>query len=74
MSAEFTKFSPKATLHPTPFNVSVPQTKLDELQTILNHSKLAPDTYEGSQEDRKFGLTNKWIRDAKNVWEKEFNW
>jgi hypothetical protein len=74
MSAAFTNFPANATLRPAPFSVSIPQPKLDELQTLLNHSKLAPDTYEGSQDDRKYGVTNEWIREAKSVWEKEFDW
>jgi microsomal epoxide hydrolase len=74
MSVPFTNLPAKATLRPARFDVSIPQAKLDELQTLLNHSKLAPDTYEGSHEDRKYGLTNKWIREAKSVWEKQFDW
>jgi hypothetical protein len=74
MPVPFTNFPVKATLHPAPFIVSIPQATLDELQTLLNHSKLAPNTYEGSHDDRKYGVTNKWICEAKNVWEKEFDW
>jgi microsomal epoxide hydrolase len=74
MAVPFANLPAKAALRPARFNVSIPQAKLDELQTLLNHSKLAPDTYEGSHEDRKYGLTNKWIREAKSVWEKQFDW
>jgi len=74
MSVPFTNLPPSATLRPANFNVSIPQAKLDELKTLLNYSKLAPDTYEGSQADRKYGVTNKWIHEAKIVWEKQFDW
>jgi microsomal epoxide hydrolase len=74
MSVPFTNLPAKATLCPAPFTVSIPQAKLDELRTLLSLSNLAPDTYEGSQDDRKYGVTNKWIREAKRVWEKEFDW
>jgi microsomal epoxide hydrolase len=74
MPAPFTDLPAKPTLHPAPFIVSIPQATLDELQTLLNHSKLAPDTREGSHDDRKYGVTNKWIRDAKSVWQNKFNW
>ena len=69
-----TNFPTKATLQPAPFKVSIPKEKLNELQALLRCSKLAPATYEGSQEDRKYGVTNKWIHEAKSVWEDKFDW
>ncbi|CAF3994402.1 unnamed protein product [Adineta steineri] len=74
MSVPFTNLPRSATVQPTPFKVSIPQSNLDELKTLIQLSKVAPLTYEGSQEDRKYGVTNKWIREAKEKWEKDFDW
>lgn len=74
MTLPFTKLPASVTLQPTPYKVAISDAKLEELQTLLKYSKLAPDTFEGSQEDRKYGVTNKWIREAKETWENVFNW
>jgi microsomal epoxide hydrolase len=74
MSVPFTNLPPSATIRPTPFKVSIPQSTLDELKSLIKLSKLAPPTYEGSQEDRKYGVTNKWVREAKEKWENDFDW
>jgi microsomal epoxide hydrolase len=74
MSVAFTNSPRSATIQPTPFKVSILQSVLDELKTLIKLSKVAPPTYEGSQEDRKYGVTNKWVREAKEIWEKDFDW
>jgi microsomal epoxide hydrolase len=75
MAALFTKFpSASATIRPKPFKVAILDAQLEELKYLLKYSKLAPNTYENSQEDRKYGITNRWIREAKNTWENNFDW
>ena len=74
MSVPFTNLPRSATIQLTPFKVSIPQSALDELKSLVRLSKLAPPTYEGSQEDRKYGVTNKWVRETKEKWEKDFDW
>ena len=74
MSVPFTNLPASATIRPTPFKVSIPQSTLDELKSLVKLSKLAPPTYEGSQEDRKYGVTNKWVREAKEKWGEDFDW
>ncbi|CAF1134184.1 unnamed protein product, partial [Didymodactylos carnosus] len=74
MSVPFTNLPRSATIQLIPFKVSIPQSTLDELKSLVRLSKLAPPTYEGSQEDRKYGVTSKWVREAKEKWEKDFDW
>jgi microsomal epoxide hydrolase len=75
MAALFTKFpSASATIRPKPFKVAIPDSKLEELKYLLKYSKLAPNTYESSQEDRKYGITSHWIQEAKDTWENNFDW
>lgn len=57
-----------------PFTVHVPDEALEEMKTLVRLSKLCSPIYEGEQADRKYGVTNKWMRDAKDYWLKEFDW
>ncbi|KAF7968873.1 hypothetical protein HWV62_29144 [Athelia sp. TMB] len=70
----FTQLPSNATLSPKPFTVAIPDATLDELRTLVKYAKLAPDTYEGSLEDLKYGLSNRWIREAKETWATKFDW
>lgn len=70
----YSTIPPNATLSPTPFTVNVPEQSLTDLSTLLRLSKLPPATYESSQEDRKYGVTMKWMEEAKEQWQNSFNW
>ncbi|KDQ16877.1 hypothetical protein BOTBODRAFT_43065 [Botryobasidium botryosum FD-172 SS1] len=76
MSSPFTKFptSSSTTIHPKPFKVDIPKSTLEELKILLKLSKLAPPTYENSQQDRRYGVTGEWIREAKDKWLNDFEW
>jgi microsomal epoxide hydrolase len=70
----FSTIPQNAQRHPSKFTASIPDTQLSEFKTLLRLSKLAPATYEGLQEDRKYGVTTKWLTEAKEHWEKTFDW
>ena len=74
MSSPYSSPPKTAKSHPKPFNVSIPDSSIAEFKQLLNLSKLAPATFENLQEDRKFGVTGQWLRDAKERWEKNFDW
>jgi hypothetical protein len=62
---------------PTPFEVHVEDQKLQDFKTLLKLSPIAKETYENLQNDGghgKFGVSRKWIVDAKKHWENEFDW
>lgn len=61
-------------VQPKPFKVSIPQPKIDDFQTLLRLSKIAPPTYENLQEDRRYGITARWLSEAKEEWLNNFNW
>ena len=71
---EYAEIPSAATLRPVPFEVKIDDDKLHELKLLIKHSKVAPDTYENTQEDGRFGVSNKWITDAKDHWENSFDW
>ncbi|RDB28121.1 putative epoxide hydrolase [Hypsizygus marmoreus] len=72
--SQFNTLPASAVLRPTPFELKIPNDAVDELKLLLKHSKVPPDTYENTQEDRRYGVTTKWIREAKARWENNFDW
>lgn len=59
---------------PQRFPVVFPQTELDDLQKLIAVSRVGPVTFEGLQQDRKYGVTTQWLHDAKQAWLKDFDW
>jgi microsomal epoxide hydrolase len=74
MAKEFSIVSPKALKQPTPFVVSIPETQLSEFRTLLELSKISSPTYESIQEDERYGVTHKWLTEAKEHWLHNFDW
>lgn len=59
---------------PTPFELQIEEQKLQDLKTLLKLSPIAKKTYENLQEDGEFGVTLKWMLDAKKHWQESFDW
>jgi microsomal epoxide hydrolase len=74
MPNSFASIPKSAILHPVPFHVEVPEAKLDQLKLLLTLSRIAPATFEGRQEDGKYGVSVKWLTQAKEYWENGFDW
>ncbi|MCJ1235221.1 hypothetical protein MMC14_003188 [Varicellaria rhodocarpa] len=74
MSIPYGKAPKFAKSHPKPINVAISDSSIEEFKQLLHLSKLAPTTYESLQEDRRFGITGQWLKDAKEHWEKNFDW
>ncbi|KAL9616566.1 MAG: hypothetical protein Q9160_008569 [Pyrenula sp. 1 TL-2023] len=60
----------------TPFTLSTPQSSLDELKTLLNVSKVAPQTYENSfaKKEESYGVTREWMLGALGEWRGGYDW
>jgi microsomal epoxide hydrolase len=74
MAKEFSTVPPKALQKPTTFTVSIPETQLSEIRTLLELSKIPSPTYESIQEDGRYGITHKWLTKAKERWLHKFDW
>ena len=74
MSQPYSKVPAAALNSPVPFKVAIPETQLSEFRTLLKLSKIAAPTYESSLEDGRYGLTHKWITEAKDYWLSTFDW
>jgi microsomal epoxide hydrolase len=72
--SNFSKLPSAATINPTPFKVSIPQEQLDELQTLLKLSKIAPPTYENTRPTRQYGITSDWLTTIRKQWQNDFDW
>ena len=56
------------------FRVYIPERKLVEMRSLLEASKIAAPTFESTQSDGKYGITNEWITEAKQKWINAFDW
>jgi microsomal epoxide hydrolase len=63
--------------HPTPFELRIGDAKIQDLKTLLRLIPVAKEAYENLQDDGshgKFGVSRKWVSDAKKYWEGDFDW
>ncbi len=59
---------------PKPFTLRVPDEALAEFLEILRLSKIGPATWWNQYEDHRFGVSRKWLSDAKEAWLTTFEW
>ncbi|KAH7396477.1 epoxide hydrolase-like protein [Pyrenochaeta sp. MPI-SDFR-AT-0127] len=57
-----------------PFLLQVSDQDVSDWRQLLHLSKLGPDTWEGRQEDRRYGVSHKWLSDAKDYWLTKYDW
>ena len=68
----------KCSLKPEPFTAHVTDLQLQGFKLLLRISRIGPETYENQVADPKdytsFGVTRKWLEDAKEYWLQKYNW
>lgn len=57
-----------------PFTLNVSDQDFSEFKQLLQLSKVGPLTWEGKQEDRRFGTTHKWLSETKEYWLNKYDW
>ncbi|KAF3002630.1 hypothetical protein E8E13_009034 [Curvularia kusanoi] len=57
-----------------PFTLNIPDQDIEDWRQLLKLSKLAPETWEGSQEDRRYGVTHKWLSETRDYWLNTYSW
>lgn len=70
----FSTVPANASQRPTPFELHIEDQKLQEFKTLLKLSPIAKETYENLREDGEFGVTRKWMLEAKQHWQDTFDW
>ncbi|ERF69832.1 hypothetical protein EPUS_08033 [Endocarpon pusillum Z07020] len=56
-----------------PFTLNTPAAEIEELKTLIKHSRIAVPTFENSQKDGKYGIDREWMQNIKEKWLK-FDW
>lgn len=74
MAIPYSTLPATAKIAPTPYKISVPKNELDELETLIKLSKLAPHTYENSLVDARYGVTTSWLVTMKDLWLRSYKW
>lgn len=57
-----------------PFTLNIPDKEFSEWKQLLELSKIAPETWEGSHEDGRYGVSRGWLIDAKDYWLNQYDW
>ena len=74
MSLPFSKIPATAKVTPSPFRVSIPKESLNELETLIKVSKIAPTTYENSLPQKQYGVTKDWLIAMREQWLRTYKW
>lgn len=69
----YAQIQAKALKKPEPFKIEIPDKEIGDLKQLLKLSRLPKPTYESLQEDGRYGVSHKWMTEAKRVWE-DFDW
>lgn len=64
----------ESTVRLQPFRIKTPQSELDDLKALLVAIRLPKETFENVQTKDNFGVTRKWMVEAKNAWLDDFDW
>lgn len=73
-SMSFDSIPSKASLKPSKFTAHVSDHDLNDFKQLLKLSKIGPETYENLKNDRYFGVTRQWLKEAKQHWESSYDW
>lgn len=74
MALPYSTLPATAKVTPTPFSISIPNNDLNDLETLIKLSKLAPHTYESTQIDARYGVTTDWLVTMKDHWLQSYKW
>ena len=76
-SKPFSTTPANAAQKPAAFELHVEEEKLQDFKTLLKLSPIAKETYENKQDEGghgRFGVSRKWMVDAKKEWVEGFDW
>lgn len=73
-SKPFSRVPAGASQKPASFELHIDEQKLRDFKTLLKLSPVAKEAYENVREDGDFGVSHKWMSDAKEYWQNSFDW
>lgn len=56
------------------FSVNISDQDIEDFKQLLKLSKVGPDTFENTQENGRYGVTAKWLSEAKDYWLNKYDW
>lgn len=68
MSKQFSTVPKGASKVPQAFTLHVADQEIEDFKTLLKLSRIGPETFYNQQEDGQFGVSRKWLVEAKNAW------
>lgn len=74
--ADYAQIPVFATLKPKPFEVSIPEIKLEQFKTLIALAPVGSADFNNSHPTagNKYGIRRDWLLSAKDAWETEFSW
>jgi pimeloyl-ACP methyl ester carboxylesterase len=57
-----------------PCKLHVSESELFKFRELLSLSEIGPETWWNTQNDPQFGVSHKWLTEAKETWLHSFNW
>ncbi|KAF2707262.1 epoxide hydrolase-like protein [Pleomassaria siparia CBS 279.74] len=57
-----------------PYTLDIPDKDMSEWKQLLELAKIGPDTWEGRQDDGRFGVSRQWLIDTKDYWLNKYDW
>ncbi|KAL4727120.1 hypothetical protein ACLX1H_006021 [Fusarium chlamydosporum] len=73
MADGYARIPSGAQSQPKTYKISIEDEKVEELKQLVKLGRIAPPTYESTQTEHNYGITHKWLTDAKADWLK-FDW
>ncbi|GME34403.1 Alpha/Beta hydrolase protein [Neofusicoccum parvum] len=72
--ASFQTLPESAKGSPTRFTVSIEEEKLQQMKDLIKLSPIGVGTYENTSKEGQFGISRKWLADARAEWAGNFSW
>ncbi|KAM3441230.1 hypothetical protein MY4824_001681 [Beauveria thailandica] len=72
--SDYSMLPAAATLAVHPFTAHASEEKVQHFKQLLELSPVGPAVYENTQNGRVYGMTRKWLQEAKKHWLQDFDW
>ena len=62
---------------PTPFELHIDAQKVQDFKTLVKLGPIAKETFENTRDEGghgRFGVSRKWMVEAKKYWVEEYDW
>jgi hypothetical protein len=70
----FTSFPQGSSAKVEPFKISVPDSEISKLKTLLDLCPITAPNYENSLKDRSLGINRDWFAEVVQQWKTSFDW